>query len=30
VWQDKTAARDVWKELRPVLDRIGVRMGVMA
>ncbi|WP_028997801.1 ParA family protein [Azohydromonas australica] len=29
-WKDKTAARDVWKELRPVLDRIGVRMGVMA
>ncbi|WP_066336021.1 ParA family protein [Azohydromonas lata] len=29
-WKDKTAARDAWKELRPVLDRIGVRMGVMA
>lgn len=29
-WKDKTAARDAWKELRPVLDRIGQRMGVMA
>jgi chromosome partitioning protein len=29
-WKDKTAARDAWKEVRPVLDRIGIRMGVMA
>jgi chromosome partitioning protein len=29
-WKDKTAARDAWKEVRPVLDRIGQRMGVLS